>query len=451
MLDAGLEHEQRTRRHSVCLVSGRHLDLATEDVHGHEAIGHVVGQPAIRLEVEQDEGDASLAKQRDLPMAVPGSARLSAQLRGLAWQVEQMLAAGEAFRRSLAQSVRLTSNDNTSTCGVYPASFTTVITIGASNKNDQRASFSNYGDTIPEPDLHINLVAPGVDMCTTRRDGGYYCAPGPRGTSYSAPMVTGVLGLMERRYPDLTSQQMNDRLGNSTDKSAATVTRRRSAEASISTWAAGDSMRRVLSNRAGWALLVLLAVVLPLGRPGLVAAETPPPTPSYAADRILVRFRAPLSDAELGAFEARQFLSQVDYIGLDYPDGEGWFVFRIEDRMEADLVRELLQRDPAVCNAELIPRGERHATTGAPPGKDEAPQCVPLPSTLPTLLPIPADIQGGAAGGSSNRSPAGATGAASEPLVLVLAALAIVGTAVGGVFLQRSLRSSRRLGKLPKR
>ncbi len=114
--------------------------------------------------------------------------------------------------------VASSGNNNASIRGRYPASFTTVITVGASTQSDTRASFSNYGDTIPNPDLHINLVAPGVDMCTTRKDGGYDCSPGPDGTSYSAPMVTGVLGLMEARYPNLTSQQMNDRLGNSADK-----------------------------------------------------------------------------------------------------------------------------------------------------------------------------------------------------------------------------------------
>lgn len=107
-------------------------------------------------------------------------------------------------------------NDNQTIVGVYPAAFNKVITVGASNKSDTRASFSNYGDaSVP---LYPNLVAPGVDMCTTKKGSAYDCSPGPDGTSFSAPMVTGVIGLMRKLHPGIGSIAIRDRLEDSADK-----------------------------------------------------------------------------------------------------------------------------------------------------------------------------------------------------------------------------------------
>lgn len=154
-------------------------------------------------------------------------------------------------------------------------------------------------------------------------------------------------------------------------------------------------MRRARSSSlTSRALIVLATIAFLAGRPAATAAETPQPTASYAPDRIIVLFRTAPTDTELEAFEGRQFLSLAAYIGLDYPPREGWYVFHIEDRMDASLVRGLLHADPIVCLAELIPQGERHATTGTPPGREDAPDCVPLPSPAPTLVPLPADLEG---------------------------------------------------------
>jgi hypothetical protein len=107
-------------------------------------------------------------------------------------------------------------NSNTSFVGIYPAAFKRVITVSGSNKTDTRWSSSNYGDaSVP---LYPNLAAPAIDMCTTDRGSSYWCSPGPNGTSFSAPMVTGTIGLMKKLYTGLSSSQIRSRLEGAADK-----------------------------------------------------------------------------------------------------------------------------------------------------------------------------------------------------------------------------------------
>ena len=62
----------------------------------------------------------------------------------------------------------------------YPSGLAETISVGATDQDDTRANFSNFGGT-------IDLVAPGVDILSTNAGGGYGMAGG---TSFSAPMVS---------------------------------------------------------------------------------------------------------------------------------------------------------------------------------------------------------------------------------------------------------------------
>ncbi len=73
----------------------------------------------------------------------------------------------------------------------YPASFTlpNLITVAATTNQDLLAGFSNYGAT-------VHVGAPGIDVLTTQRNGGYVNITG---TSGAAALVSGVAGLLKEQ------------------------------------------------------------------------------------------------------------------------------------------------------------------------------------------------------------------------------------------------------------
>ncbi len=89
--------------------------------------------------------------------------------------------------------VSCSGNNNTGTAQ-YPAAYSNVIAVGATNITDQRASNSNYGD-------YLDLSAPGVDILSTYPGGTYTYSTG---TSASAAFVSGLAALIWSRNPQLS-------------------------------------------------------------------------------------------------------------------------------------------------------------------------------------------------------------------------------------------------------
>ncbi|WP_314176909.1 type VII secretion-associated serine protease mycosin [Streptomyces winkii] len=84
----------------------------------------------------------------------------------------------------------------------YPAAYDGVLAVGASDRNNERAYFSQSG-------RFVDVAAPGVGMVSTVPKGGQCSADG---TSFSAPYVAGVAALMREKYPDWKAQQIAARL-----------------------------------------------------------------------------------------------------------------------------------------------------------------------------------------------------------------------------------------------
>lgn len=82
----------------------------------------------------------------------------------------------------------------------YPACHEYVLSVGAIGQNMKRASFSDYGQK-------LSVVAPGVDIYSTTLQNNYSFG---NGTSFSAPQVSGVAGLVLSVNPELTAQQVRD-------------------------------------------------------------------------------------------------------------------------------------------------------------------------------------------------------------------------------------------------
>ena len=108
------------------------------------------------------------------------------------------------------------AGNNATSTPVYPAAFPGVISVVATNVNNQKAQFSSYGSS-------IDIAAPGVGIWSTMasyQDGvitADYLANS--GTSMAAPHVAGVASLMKSVYSSMTADDFEAILisGNITD------------------------------------------------------------------------------------------------------------------------------------------------------------------------------------------------------------------------------------------
>ena len=91
----------------------------------------------------------------------------------------------------------------------YPASLPSVFSVAATDHNDQRSDFSNYGNW-------VDIAAPGSDVLSTSPSNTYRLLSG---TSMACPQVSGVAALLISHYqqPGLNPAHIRALLVDSTD------------------------------------------------------------------------------------------------------------------------------------------------------------------------------------------------------------------------------------------
>lgn len=104
-----------------------------------------------------------------------------------------------------AVCVAAAGNDNNSMVQ-YPANYNHVLAVAATDAQDHKADFSNYG-------TWIDVCAPGVDIYSTTIGG--YGQMG--GTSMATPIVAGLAGLTAAMFPQYSVDQIVDRIKTNCD------------------------------------------------------------------------------------------------------------------------------------------------------------------------------------------------------------------------------------------
>ncbi|MZD10467.1 type VII secretion-associated serine protease mycosin [Streptomyces sp. SID5785] len=153
-----------------------------------DAIGHAVAEKADVINISQDTANA---------------AEPTPKLR-------------QAVEAALAKKIVVVASAGNDGLGgkagrTYPASYPGVLAVAASDRNNERASFSQAGEW-------VGVAAPGVDMISTVPQGGH-CPD--NGTSFSAPYVAGVAALIKSKHKDWTSAQVVAQIEQTAERSAA--------------------------------------------------------------------------------------------------------------------------------------------------------------------------------------------------------------------------------------
>jgi subtilisin family serine protease len=125
--------------------------------------------------------------------------------------------AGVLFVTSAGNGSLDTIGDNNDILPQYPAGYSlpNIIAVAATDQNDQRASFSNFGPNsvqVAAPGVYILSTVPTMgiadsfsSLCTGSFFTGYdFCS----GTSMAAPHVAGLAGLLESYYTNFTASQI---------------------------------------------------------------------------------------------------------------------------------------------------------------------------------------------------------------------------------------------------
>jgi hypothetical protein len=175
-------------------------DAADDNGHGTRMAGIIAGHGGIigmattntvilpiKVLNEQALGFESVIARGVVEAVDRGARIINVSLAGPAYPAVLKLAVDYA----LAQGVVVVAAAGNSGSGEpwYPAALAGVIAVGATTASDRPASFSNHG-------RWLSFVAPGWEVATTDRNGGYTTTTG---TSPATAFVSGALALLTAR------------------------------------------------------------------------------------------------------------------------------------------------------------------------------------------------------------------------------------------------------------
>lgn len=178
--------------------------IAARPLKGTGFVGLAPDATIIPIKQNNAEGDGTALTLADaIRQAVTKGADVINISQDTANAVKPTSRLEDAVNYALGQNVVVVASAGNDGLGgkvqiTYPASYKGVLAVAASDRNNERASFSQSGD-------FVGVAAPGVDMISTVPGGGH-CSD--NGTSFSAPYVAGVAALLKSKYPTWTAQEV---------------------------------------------------------------------------------------------------------------------------------------------------------------------------------------------------------------------------------------------------
>ncbi|MFD5880490.1 type VII secretion-associated serine protease mycosin [Streptomyces yangpuensis] len=196
--------------------------------HGTKVAGLIAARPqqgtgfvglapdATIIPIRQNDGQGK-GNALSLSQAIDHAVARGAQVINISQDTDVQLSADSELGKSVQKAVAanivvVASAGNDGMSGqkrkTYPAAFPGVLAVGASDRNNERAVFSQPGD-------FIGVAAPGVDMVSTVPGFGQ-CID--NGTSFSAPYVAGVAALLRAEHGDWSAQQIVWQIQNTAER-----------------------------------------------------------------------------------------------------------------------------------------------------------------------------------------------------------------------------------------
>ena len=183
---------------------------ASENGEGIAGVGF--GCSLMVLDVADPDGAITVANvSQAINWAVARGANIINMSLGFSGESATLKNACDAAWNAGVLLVAAAGNDNQSESPVYPASFDSVIGVGAvMDDGTTRAPWSNFDGL---EDSLVEIVAPGETIFSTI-PGAQYNGTFGSGTSFAAPIVSGAAALLMSKYPSRSSHTIRWHLDN---------------------------------------------------------------------------------------------------------------------------------------------------------------------------------------------------------------------------------------------
>ncbi|MEE2876337.1 MAG: S8 family serine peptidase [Candidatus Neomarinimicrobiota bacterium] len=182
---------------------------STDNEIGIASIGFSVSHMAVKIQYDENPSDSTFDGGGS--KGVLYSAKAGARVINLSWGHGGRSVSEEALYNNVKNNygvivVAAAGNENSDEVH-YPSGYSSVVAVAASNSNDKKSGFSNYG-------TWVDIIAPGSGILSTVYDGDYQSWSG---TSMASPLVAGAIGLLWSYYPRESDDRILEMLLKGTD------------------------------------------------------------------------------------------------------------------------------------------------------------------------------------------------------------------------------------------